>query len=131
MSKRQKREHCVEILLQETLAVLAVELRDETQPVPPIEEGFRRLDRPAVLRILVRTRRIYRPDMAGFLIQSRPDLEEYIGECLAYLEQSDATEDEIADFGEDIGEEPPADPDGLTSEEIEELVALYAMLLDE
>jgi len=85
MSERQKRDHCIEILLEEMVAVLAEELGDEAQPVPPIKDAIRRLDRPAVLRMLVRTKPLYRPDMAGFLVHHRPDLNEYVGKCLEYL----------------------------------------------
>jgi len=85
MSDREERDHCVGILLEETIAVLAGDLRDESQPVRPIAEGFRRLDRPAVLRILVRTKPKYRQKMAGFVAHHRPDLNEYVGKCLEYL----------------------------------------------
>jgi hypothetical protein len=87
MSERQKRDHCVGILLDEICAAMAGELRDESRPVPPVSEGFHRLDRPDVLRILVRTKPRYREHMADFVSQHRPDLREYLGKCLEYLRQ--------------------------------------------
>jgi len=38
-----------------------------------------------VLRILVRTKPSYRPDMDGFVVHHRPDLNEYVVKCLEYL----------------------------------------------
>lgn len=85
MSDRKRDQHCIGILMDETIAVLADELRDESLPIPPITEAFRRLDRPAVLRILNRTLPQYRAKMAGFVVHHRPDLREYVDKCLKYL----------------------------------------------
>jgi len=43
------------------------------------------MDRPAVLRILARTKPGYRRDMASFVVHHRPDLNEFVGKCLEYL----------------------------------------------
>jgi|GEM_PF-4388136 len=90
MDERLKREHCVGILLEEICAVMAEDMRDESHAMPPVTEGFRRLDRPAVLRILVRTKPGYRPDMAGFVTQYRPDLGDYVNECLCGITRQPA-----------------------------------------
>ena len=85
MSERQKREHCVGILSDEVSAALGDEPIDESNPIGLVAVAFRRMDRPAVLRILVRTKPSYRPDMAGFVVHHRPDLNEYVNNCLEYL----------------------------------------------
>ncbi len=85
MSERQKREHCVGILSDEVSAALGDEPIDENNPMGLVAVAFRRMDRPAVLRILARTKPIYQPDMASFVVHHRPDLSEYVGKCLEYL----------------------------------------------